>query len=174
LGYVKMRSSIDTALARARALAAIFVVGGLMLLPINGVHATRVYKSIDAKGHVTYSSSPQIDAIETERIDVSTDYDAGTSTAHQAIIDEIRAAATQLEEDRKQREQARETARNRVQESEAKKQAATPAQPVINYYPVNPLGFVRPHRPRPPRHRPPHPVSPRGQHPAQQTDSDQQ
>lgn len=173
---MEMCSSMDTTSGRVRALAAMCAFGGLMLLSSNNVHAVRIYKSIDAQGHVTYSSTPQIDAVQSERIDVTSDYDAGTSTAHKAIIDEIRAAAAQLEEDRKQREQARETARNKVQEAEATKQAATPAQPVINYYPVNPWVGVRPYRPRPPRHHLPHPVSPRGQPPAPapQSESDQQ
>ena len=164
-----MISSRDKQAATAHLLGPALLVGVLMLLPINHVHATRVYKSIDAEGNVTYSSTPPTDAVETEKIDVPTDYDAGTSTAHKTMIDEIRAAATQLEADRKQRERARETARIQVQEAEETKQGATPAQPVINYYPVNPLGFVHPHRPRPPRHHPPHPGPP-----LRQPDSDQQ
>jgi|GEM_PF-1986796 len=164
---------MDNASGTARAFGPALLVGVLLLLPIHNVHATRVYKSIDAEGNVTYSSTPQTDAVETEKIDVPTDYDAETSSAHKAIIDEIREAATQLAEDRKQREQERETARIQAQEAEEPKQAATAVQPVINYYPVNPLGLVHPHRPRPPRHHPP-PRPPRWQPPVLEPDLDQQ
>lgn len=155
-----MVSSMNKDAASARVFAPALLAGVFMLLPISHIHATRIYKSIDAEGHVTYSSTPQTNAVATEKIDIPTEYDPGTNTAHKAIIDEIRAAAAQLEEDRKQREQARETARIQVQEAEGPKQAATAEQPVINYYPVNPPGYFRPYRPRPPRHHLPHPRPP--------------
>lgn len=129
------------------------VCGMLLLLPCSQVHADRIYKSIDAQGHVTYSSTPSADAVQTESIVITSEYDPTTSKAHEAMIDEIQALADQLEQDRIQREQARAMARRNIEE-EAAKQAPTSMQPVIEYYPVYPLGFMRQPRLRPPRHPP--------------------
>jgi hypothetical protein len=132
----------------------VWACGGLLLLVGGHAHAARIYKSVDAAGHVTYSSVPPANAIQTETLELSSGQDAGTSEAHQAIFDEIRAVAAQLEDDRKQRELAREAARSKAQGDAVNKPVPTPAQTVIYTRPLYPFGFMRFHRPRSHRHPP--------------------
>lgn len=119
---------------------------GIMQLSLGPAYATPIYKSVDAMGNVTYSATPPVDAVQSERMAVSGEEDVDSSAAHAAIIDEIRATAALLEADRKQREQARETARVKQQHDEDSKQESLPPQPIIQYYPVYPLRLRPPHR----------------------------
>jgi len=132
-------------------LARATLLGLLPLFWCGHVCATPIYKSVDAAGNVTYSASPPADAVQFERVEMPDEGDVGSSAAHAAVIDEIRATADLLESERKQREQAREAARAK-RESEADKQVTLPPQPVIQYYPVYPARFRYPHRPRSHRH----------------------
>lgn len=134
-------------------------IGMLLLISVGHAHSTPIYKSTDAMGNVTYSATPPADAVQFERVEVTSEDDFASSAAHEAIIDEIRATAELLEAERKQRELAREAARIKEQESDASGQVSLPPQPVIQYYPVYPLQFAPRHRPRlhrrpPDRHRP--------------------
>ncbi|MBI1422283.1 MAG: DUF4124 domain-containing protein [Gammaproteobacteria bacterium] len=160
-------SNVNHRYGKWRTAATLCVLAGALFLLVGEANATRIYKSIDAAGHVTYSATPPADAVQTETMQVSGEYDIDSSSAHDAIMEDIRKTAAQLEQDRKQREQARDDARA----DEAEPPAASPPQPtVIQYYPVYPPRNFYPHRPHPPRH-------PRGQRrdlsPEQQSGLDQ-
>jgi hypothetical protein len=132
---------------------AVAVIAVLILLAGGQVQAARIYKSIDAQGHITYSSTPPKEAVQTQMLDIAPDYDAGNVTAHAAMMEEIRALADQLQQDRKQREQAR----RQNQEDAAQTETPSPPQTVIEYYPVYPPRLLRPPRLQPRRHSPRHP-----------------
>ena len=147
----------------ARAFTITFVVCLLMLFVISNVYATRIYKSIDAYGNVTYSSTPPDDAARTERIDIPSNFAPGINIEDNTTIDQYRDVAEELETDRKQREDEREAARKKLQEEEAKREADKPPEPVIRYYPIYlPRHYRRHDRPRKPRR---HPRQPRRQPP---------
>jgi len=137
----------------------------LTLLVSSDAQAVRIYKSIDAAGNVTYSSTPPDDASQIEKIIVPAESDADANTADNIIIDQIRAAADELEQDRKLREAERETARKNVLAEEAVNQAKKPPEPVIQYYPVYPPGYFRPERRRPSHSHQPPPRPPRSHPP---------
>lgn len=148
------------------ALAIYLFVSGMLL--VSDTQATKIYKSIDAYGNVTYSSFPPLDATLTERIEVPTNFDVDTEPQDTSTYDEIKAAGKVLEEDRKQREQEREAARKKLEEEDAKKQAQIPPRPVIRYYPLYPIWHHRHGRHKPPHHPPrprPHPPRPQPQPP---------
>jgi hypothetical protein len=138
---------------------------GLILLLPDHSYAKRIYKSIDEEGNVTYSASPPENARQIEKLFIPESSQSGAVSANTSH-DEIRAAAEELEEDRKQREQERENARIKAEEQEARQQAQQPVVEHHHYYPVVPLYHHRHHRPRParhPRHPPEHrPPRPRG------------
>ena len=124
--------------------------------PITLAHATRIYKSIDANGNVTYSSVPPENAEHVEKMHVPNNYNVDSSSTDTSNFDQIKAAAEELEADRKQREQEREEAREKLAEKEATKPAEKPPEREIHYYPAYPpYYYPYPGRPRPPR--PPHP-----------------
>ena len=124
-------------------------------------HATRIYKSIDADGNITYSSVPPTDAKHIEKMHVPSNFEVESTSQDTSNLDQIKAAAEQLEADRKQREQEREEARKKLAEQEAKKPIEKPPEREIHYYPVYPpYYYPRPGRPRPPH---PHPRPPRPQ-----------
>lgn len=135
-------------------------VSGMLILTGN-THATRIYKSTDADGNVTYSSTPPDDAAQIERINLPPVPVAKPDSGGNSIIEKISAAARELENDRKQREQEREAARKALVEEETKQSPAEPAQSTIHYYPAFPPFYRHPGKPRPPhspRYRPhPHP-----------------
>ena len=134
--------------------------------------ADRIYKSIDAAGNVTYSAIPPEDAVQIQSIIVPVTDASDSTTADALIIDQIRAAADELEQDRKQREAEREMARKDLQAEEAAKQAQKPPEPVIYYYPVYPPIYNHPGRPRPPHPHQPPPRSPGKQLPESQSYSE--
>ena len=138
-------------------------VSGMLILTSN-TQATRIYKSIDADGNVTYSSTPPDDATQIQRIDLPPAPVAEPDTGGNSIIEKIKAAAHELENDRKQREQEREAARKALAEEETKQPPAEPAESTIHYYPAFPPYYRHPGKPRPPhppRYRPrPHPHPP--------------
>ena len=117
-------------------------------------HATRIYKSIDADGNITYSSVPPTDAKHIEKMHVPSNFDVGAESKDSTKLDSIKAAAEQLEADRKQREQEREEARKKLAEQETKKPTEVPPEREIHYYPVYPpYYYPYPGRPRPPRYQ---------------------
>jgi hypothetical protein len=143
--------------------AIMFVCLGLVLLVSGQAHAKRIYKSVDAEGNITYSSTPPENARQIEKLDISGSYQPDSSASTSTAYDEIKAAADELEKDRKQREKERENARIKQQQQEANKQAQQPVVEHRYYYPAIPLYHhhhrrhpTRPiHRPRP--HHPPRP-----------------
>jgi hypothetical protein len=144
---------------KARALVTVGLYSSLLLLCCSHAHATRIYKSIDAEGNVTYSATPPAEAVQTETMQVTTEHDAGSGTAHDAIVDEIRATAAQLEKDRKQREQARDLVRAKEEKADAAEPESAPP-PIIRYYPVYPMGFLQRQHSHPHRHPRTHQRSP--------------
>ena len=131
----------------------LFASETLLLVP--NALATRIYKSIDSYGNVTYSSIPPDDAAKVEKIDVPTNFDVDADTADNSAIDKIKATAEELAADRKQREQEREAARKKLAEEKAKTPAEKPPETVIHYYPVYPPYHHYPGKPRPPHPHPP-------------------
>ena len=126
----------------------------LSVMMVCDARAGQIYKSIDAFGHVTYSEHPPEDAKQVEKIDVPKNYDVDMQNVDSTRHDEIKAAAEELEEDRKQREQEREAARKKLADEEAK-QAKQPAEPEVYHHYIYPPHRQFPGRPRPPRPRPP-------------------
>ena len=145
-----------------KGLLSLILLSGVLLLTQHA-QATRIYKSVDAAGNVTYSSLPPGDAVSIEKITISPDYDVTSSADTKANIDAIKQTADQLEKERKQREQERKAAQKETEEA-ANKQAKAPPETVIHYYPVYPFyyypGRPFPPRPHPPRPRPPHSPTP--------------
>lgn len=138
-------------------LSPILLAGALLLT--QPAHATGIYKSVDADGHVTYSSRPPSEAIHVEKITITPDYAVTPGADTQANLDAIKQTADQLEQERKQREQERKAAQQQAEE-EASQQTEAPPETVIHYYPVFPFRLY-PRRPypwrlHPPRSRPPH------------------
>ena len=133
--------------------------GALMLT--QHAYATRIYKSVDANGNVTYSSRPPSDAVTIEKITLTRDYDVTPDTDTLANIDAIKQTADKLEQERMQREKKRKEAQAEA-EKQAKKQTNTPPETVIRYYPVYPFYYYpgKPYPPRPHPHRPRPPHSP--------------
>ena len=122
-------------------------------------HASRIYKSIDADGNVTYSSTPPPDAVQIEKMQVPINFDIDSPPKDTTMLDEIKATAEQLEADRKQRQEEREAVRKKAEE--ASKPAEKPPAPEIHYYPMYPIYYYPyPGRPRPPRPPHPHPRPP--------------
>jgi hypothetical protein len=146
--------------------AILFVCAGLVLLVPDQAQANRIYKSVDAEGNVTYSSSPPEDARRVEKMDISKSFQPDSSVSKNSTYDEIKAAADELEKDRKQRETQRENARIKQEQQEASKQAQQPIVEHRYYYPIVPLYHHHHHRPRPSRraHHPPQtrPPKPKG------------
>jgi len=140
----------DTRSIRGLLFVILLIMGSIFIVP---AHATRIYKSIDADGNVTYSSTPPADAKQTKKMDVPTNYDIGSTPKDTSNLDAIKAAAKELEADRLKREDEREQARKKSLE-ESQKPAEKPPEKVIHYYPTYPP-YYYPGRPRPPR--PPHP-----------------
>ena len=133
----------------------------LCILAVEQAYANRIYKSVDAEGNVTYSSVPPKDARRVERMHLPDDPSDAAATS--STYDDIRAAAEELEKDRKQREEQRESARKALKEKESDQQAQQPVVEHRHYYPSVPYyHYQRPHRPRPARpDTRPQPVTPR-------------
>lgn len=145
---------------KAHAFILVSVVFMLTLFAINNVHASRIYKSVDAEGNVTYSSRPPENATHTERIIIPASIYPNTGNNGNSTLDQFRDVAAELEKDRKQREADREAALKKQRDEEARRQAARPQEPVDRYYPV--YIVPRHHEPRP-QHPPQHPRLPQGQ-----------
>lgn len=139
----------DSLPRRVLLIAVLCIVGHMVIAP---AHATRIYKSIDADGNVTYSSTPPADAKQIEKIAVPSNYDIDSTPSDTSNLDAIKAAAEELEADRLQRQEEREQARKKSLE-ETPKPPEQPPEKEIHYYPVYPP-YYYPGRPRPPR--PPH------------------
>ena len=134
-----------------------FVCLGLVLLVSGQTHAKRIYKSVDAEGNVTYSSKPAEDAKHIERIYIRQDYYSDVSDSTNTTHEDIKAAAEELEKDRKQRSKDRETARLKQEKQEAPIQAKQPVVERRYYYPLVPLYHYHRHPRHPARPiRPPH------------------
>lgn len=145
-----------------RSLEAALLVAAFATAPL-AAHADAIYKYVDEKGNVTYSSTPPKGGGKAEKIDAPV-----TPTPEQAA-----AARRQLELDKEQLRKAQE--QRSAQEAEAAKlrseqlakerelaanqsaQTATEAEEPV-YYPV--WGFRRPVRPIQPWPRPEEPISP--------------
>ncbi len=137
----------------------LFVVCILTLIKENMVLARQVYKSVDAEGNVTYSSTPPKEAVQTERMSVSGKGNATYINQNNDNIEKMKNLAGEMEKERMQRRDDRSAANKKREEErakrdaeEAKKRAENPPEPEIRYYPVyiprrHPPG--RPNRPRP-------------------------
>ena len=163
-------SNVSYQYGKWRTSTTLCVFAGALFLIAGEANATRIYKSIDTEGHVTYSATRPADAVQTETLQITGEYDVDSSAAHDAIMEDIRKAAAQLEQDRKQREQARDEARADDAETPA---PVPPQQTVIQYYPAYPLRGLYPHRPHLPRHPRGHREPRRDELPGQRSGLDQ-
>ena len=121
--------------------------------------AEPVYKSVDSKGRVTYSSTPLEDAVTVEDVEIFPAPGEERVRETEERLGETREIAKQLEEARKQRESLREEARRREQpvpeprvserEPERYPYYVYPYWGRRPYYPHRP---VRPGRPKPVPH----------------------
>ncbi|VAW93654.1 hypothetical protein MNBD_GAMMA21-3039 [hydrothermal vent metagenome] len=125
---------------------------------VNSANARQVYKSVDAEGNITYSSSPTEDATQTEKMRVTGRGQPVTESQGNSNIEQIKDLAGEMEKDRIQRQDDREAANKKRDEAQARKQAEAAkkqaqqkaAEPQERYYPVY---VPRPHHPARPEHR---------------------
>ena len=121
--------------------------------------ATKVYKTVDENGVVSFSdTSPAQGDAEVLKIHSATPQ---PDADQQANLDAMRETTDRMAADRREREKHRAE----LKEIAAKQKAATTPQPVYsNYYPVYPGNYLSPGRPRPehPTVRPP--LRPRVEH----------
>lgn len=149
--YAKYMLSLPYRHCSTQVLCAIVL---LLLTPAS--HASRIYKSINADGSITYSSRPPDDAVSIEEITLPSDFDMTHEAETRANFEAIKKAADQLENERKQREQKRQAERKQAAEESGKPDKEPPAT-IIQYYPVFPY-YYPPYRPVP--LRPYHPYHP--------------
>lgn len=143
-------------------IARLLVVAGLLTaLP---VAAQQVYKSVDANGNVTYSSTPPPDARAAEPVDLPPTPPAAEIEAAQQREKSLQELGDQLSQERQELEAKRAEERKAVREEAALQQPAqTPADSGDDWgygwwIPGYPNYRPHPH-PRPPY--PPRPVPPR-------------
>lgn len=125
--------------------------------------ATRIYKSTDEHGNVTYSSHPPKEAVSIEKISVPANYDVNENAAAIDNINAIKQTADQFEAERLQRERERKAEQKELEEQERKQaEQAKPPEKEIRYVPVYPpYNYPGHHHPRPqPRPKPHHPRTP--------------
>lgn len=126
----------------------------LIMLVSNLAQADQIFKSIDARGMVTYSSYPPGDAVYTERINISYENQSGNYKVADESLDQFRDIAEKLATDRKQREDEREAAQKQLQEAAGESQAAYQSEPFIyHYYPVYIIQRHHRHHKKPRKHR---------------------
>jgi hypothetical protein len=114
--------------------------------------ATKVYKTVDENGVVSFSDiSPEQGDVEILKINAATPQ---PDVDQQANLDAMRETTDKMATDRREREKHRAE----LKEIAAEKKAAITPQPIYtNYYPVYPGNYLNPGRPRPvhPIARPP-------------------
>ncbi|MBQ0797656.1 MAG: DUF4124 domain-containing protein [Porticoccaceae bacterium] len=112
-----------------------------------------IYKSVDAKGRVTYSDVPNPAAVQQEQVSLPS-YSIPTNTAlSQARLNDMAATTKRLQEDRR----ARENDRRRDEELQASARAAQYPQVIVQNRVYRPPSYRgRPEYPRvyPPYHYP--------------------
>jgi len=135
----------------------------LLLFKTSHVLAGPVYKSVDAEGNVTYSSTPPKEATQSEKMNITSKGHSSSAKQDNTNIEQIKNLAGEMEKDRKQRQDDRTAADKKREEAQAKKaaedakrQAENQPEPEVRYYPVYVPRRYRPgHHPnRPNRPRP--------------------
>jgi len=126
--------------------------------------AGEVYKSVDAAGNVTYSTTPPADAVEVQAVDLPPG--PSEQQVQEAVerAGQTRQAADKMTEQRRQKEQAYRERREQAGQENVQSQAPADTSGDSYYgagwgYPYYPRP-IRPHppKPRPPIEPPPPPV----------------
>ncbi len=136
----------------------------LAILPflVSAVEADTVYRSVDADGRVSYSSTPPPAAADVRQVELPPPPSAAEVDAAKEREKALGDLATQLEQSRKDREAAAEAARQASAPESAAAQPLPPPPPPDEYW-----GWSRvPPFPRPPHWRPRPPYEwPEWEHP---------
>jgi hypothetical protein len=138
-------------------IARILAVAGL-LIAANAAAQQAVYKSIDANGNVTYSSTPPPDAARAVAIELTAPPAPTEIEAAQQRAQALQELGDQASREREERSAALAGARQAAQEEAARQQSAEPPPEAANY---GGYGWGFPAYPRyPPGVRPPWPERP--------------
>ena len=150
----------------------IFAVAGL-LIAANASPQQAVYKSIDANGNVTYSSTPPPDAARAEAVELTPPPAPSEIEAAQQRAQALQELGDQASREREERSAQLAESRQAAREEAARQQSAEPPPGAADYrgygwafpaYPGYPPGYLRPGYLRPdylqPGVRPPWPEHP--------------
>ncbi len=143
------------------------VVSILIIFTVDKTHASRVYKSTDAEGNVTYSSTPPKNSAQTEKLNIQSKGHSTMKDSSNSNIEQIKNLAGEMEKERLQRQSDRAAAnqkreleqtkkrqqeQNKKRAEDARKQAEREAELKDRYYPLyipRPPQQGRPVRPKP-------------------------
>ena len=154
-------------------IARIFTVAGL-LIAASAAAQQAVYKSIDANGNVTYSSTPPPDAARAEAVELTPPPAPTEIEAAQQRAQALQELGDQAYREREERSAELAESRRAAREEAARQQSAEPPPEAANYggygwglpaYPGYPPGYLPPgvrppwpERPAPPQPAPPQPA----------------
>jgi hypothetical protein len=149
-------------------IARIFAVAGLLIAAHAAAQQT-VYKSIDANGNVTYSSTPPPDAARAEAIELTPSPAPTEIEAAQQRAQALQELGDQASSEREERSAQLAEARQAAREEAARQQPAEPPSQAASYggygwgfpiYPGYQPGYLRPgvRPPWPERPAPPPPA----------------